>query len=80
MLFGEDQEIEKIVREIQHKEWKQKEDCDLIIQQEQELAKKKVQELKEQLVKKNSKVKSTSTLLKEKVKKKIQEIKDLNLK
>jgi hypothetical protein len=46
ILFGEDQEVEKIVKEIQMKEQKQKEDHDLIIKQQQELAKKKVQELK----------------------------------
>jgi hypothetical protein len=40
-LFGDDQEIEKIVKEIQEKENKQKEDNDLMIKQEQELAKEK---------------------------------------
>jgi hypothetical protein len=45
ILFGDDQKIKKIVKKIQQKEQKQKEDHDLIIKQEQELAKKKVQEL-----------------------------------
>jgi hypothetical protein len=49
-LFGDDQEIEKIVEEIQEKEQKQKKDCDLmIIKQEQELEKEKIQDLKQQL-------------------------------
>jgi hypothetical protein len=51
-----------------------------MIKQEQKLAKEKVQELKQQLTKKNSKIKSTSTLFKDKVKEKIQEIKDLDSK
>jgi hypothetical protein len=80
MLFGEDQEIEKIVKEIQEKEQRQKEDHDLIFKQQQETAKIKVQELKNQLTKKTSKIKSTSTLFKDKVKEKIQEIKELDSK
>jgi hypothetical protein len=81
ILFGDDQEIEKIVEEIQEKEQKQKKDCDLmIIKQEQELAKEKIQDLKQQLTNKNSKNKSTSTLFKNEVKRKIQEIIELDLK
>jgi hypothetical protein len=70
-LFGDDQEIEKIVKETQEKEEKQKKDHDLMIKQEQELAKQKIQDLKQQLTTKNSKSKSTSTLFKNKVKGKI---------
>jgi hypothetical protein len=69
-----------MVKEIQEKERKQKEYCDLIIKQEQKLAKEKIQELKQGLTKKNSKIKSTSTLFKNKVKEKIQEIKELDSK
>jgi hypothetical protein len=78
ILFEDDQEIEKIVKEIQEKEQKQKEDHDLIIKQEQELAKEKILNLKQQLLHKNSKSKSTSTSFKNKVKEKIQEIKELD--
>jgi hypothetical protein len=70
-----------MVEEIQEKEQKQKEEVDLImINQEQELAKEKIQILKQQLINKNSKIKSTSKLFKEKVKEKIQEIKELDSK
>jgi hypothetical protein len=52
-LFGDDQEIKKIVKKIQEKEKKQKENHDLMIKQEQELAKEKIQDLKQQLTAKN---------------------------
>jgi hypothetical protein len=78
-LFGDDQEIEKIVKEIQEKEKKQKEDHDLTIKQEQELAKEKIKNLKQQLTTKNSKTKSTSKLVKDKLNEKIREIIELDL-
>jgi Tfp pilus assembly protein FimV len=49
-LFGDDQEIEKIVKKIQEKEQKQKEADLMVIKQEQELAKEKIQNLKQQLI------------------------------
>jgi hypothetical protein len=80
-LFGDDQEIENIVEEIKEKEQKQKKENDLlIINQKKELAKEKIQDLKQQLINKNSKNKSTSKLVKDKLKEKIQEIKELDLK
>jgi hypothetical protein len=50
----------------------------VIIKQEQELAKEKIQDLKQQLTNKSSKSKSTSKFAKEKLKEKIQEIKELD--
>jgi hypothetical protein len=48
-LFGDDQEIEMIVKEIQEKEQKQKKEADLLmINQNQELAKEKIQNLNKQ--------------------------------
>jgi non-homologous end joining protein Ku len=51
----------------------------LRINQEKELTKEKIQDLKQQLITKNSKNKSTSKLVKDKLKEKIQEIIELDL-
>jgi hypothetical protein len=57
-LFGDDQEIKKIVEKIQEKEHKKKKDYDLMItKQEQELVKEKIQNLKQQLTNKSFKSK-----------------------
>jgi hypothetical protein len=80
-LFGDDQEIEKLVQEIKEKEQKQKKENDLLItNQEKELAKEKIQDLKQHLINKNSKIKSTSKLFKDEATQKIQEIKEFDLK